>query len=291
MSSELDYVLVTPVRNEERTIGRTIQSVLRQTVLPREWVIVSDGSTDGTEKIVLRAAEEHPWVRLLQLPSHGGRSFGAVVENTEAGIRHLTFLDYEFLGLLDSDVEFQAEYFERLIERFRAEPGLGLAGGVVIDVGRPEDRFPRNRNDVPGAVQFFRKECFDGLGGLIPIPEGGWDCVTCAMARMNGYRTRLFTDLVVRHLKPRNLSAGGSVRRRWQMGLRDYAIGYHPAFEAIKCLSRMKDSPFLIGGMVWWAGFCMASARRRSRLVPQEVIEHMQSEQITRLRGFAHSRR
>jgi biofilm PGA synthesis N-glycosyltransferase PgaC len=277
------YVLVTPVRDEEATIGKTIDSVIRQTLLPREWVIVSDGSTDRTDEIVRAAAADHPWIRLLALKPRPGRSFAAVVHNTEAGIRHLNFQGYAFLGLLDSDVTFQTDYFEQMIRHFDAEPKLGLAGGVVIDVGLPRDRFPRNRIDVPGAVQFFRRECFEKIGGLVPIPEGGWDGMACAMARMNGYQTRLFTDLVVDHLKPRNISEGGAVRRKWQMGVRDYAAGYHPLFEAVKCVSRLKDPPLVIGAVAWWIGYSGALLGRRERVVPAKVVDYVRHEQMQRL--------
>lgn len=283
MNYASDYVLVTPARDEEATLGRTIESVLQQTRLPREWVIVSDGSTDGTDAIVRRAAAQHPWIRLLPLAPRPARSFAAVVHNTEAAIRHLNFRNYSFLGLLDADVMFQPDYFEELLRRFEGEPALGLAGGVVIDVGLPRDRFPRNRADVPGAVQLFRRECLEKIGGLIPIPEGGWDGMTCVMARMHGYQTRLFTDLVVDHLKPRNISEGGAVRRKWQMGVRDYAAGYHPVFEAIKCISRLNDPPLIIGALAWWTGYCTAAVQRRSRIVDPSVVAHVRREQLDRI--------
>lgn len=283
MAPETIYVLVTPVRDEEATIGRTIASVVRQTIRPAEWVIVSDGSTDGTDNIVREAARRHPWIRLLRLEPRPGRSFAAVVDNTEKGIRHLETTNHRYIGLLDSDVEFQENYFEQIMRRFEAEPQLGLAGGVVIDVGLPRDRFPRNRIDVPGAVQFFRRQCFEKIGGLIPIPEGGWDGMTCAMARMHGYKTRLFTDLMVDHLKPRNISEGNMVRRKWQMGVRDYAAGYHPFFEAVKCISRLMDPPFMIGATAWWVGYCTAMFQRRRRVVPPAVVDHIRKEQWMRL--------
>lgn len=290
MKNEMSYVLVTPVRDEEATIGRTIASVVAQTVRPREWVIVSDGSTDRTDEIIRAAAAEHSWIRLLPLTPRPGRSFAAVVLNTETGIRHLDFKDYHFLGLLDSDVEFQSDYFEEMIRRFVAEPALGLAGGVVIDVGLPRDRFPRNRIDVPGAVQFFRRECFEAIGGLVPVPEGGWDGLTCAMARMKGYRTRLFTDLVVDHLKPRNISQGGVVRRKWQMGVRDYVLGYHPLFEFVKCASRLRDRPLIVGALAWWVGYLSSALARRKRMIAPEVVAHVRHEQMERVRAMFRGR-
>jgi len=283
MKSEPSYILVTPVRDEEATIGRTIESVLKQTCLPREWVIVSDGSTDGTDGIVRRAAAKNPWIRLLALAPRPTRSFAAVVHNTEMGIGHLNYRGYHFIGLLDADVEFQADYYEQLMRRCEAEPSLGLTGGVVIDIGMPRNRYPRNLAEVPGAVQFFRRECFQRIGGLIPIPEGGWDGMTCAMARMHGYQTRLFTDLVVDHLKPRNIAEGGVFRRKWQMGVRDYAIGYHPVFEGVEFISRMKESPLIIGALAWGVGYCTAALQRRTRIVDPTVMAYVRQEQLCRI--------
>jgi len=277
------YVLVTPVRDEVATIGRTIAAVASQTVRPHEWVIVSDGSTDGTDDLVAGAARQHSWIRLLSLPSRPGRSFAAVVHNTEAGIRALFTPDYEYIGLLDADLHFQPSYFESLLGRFAQNPRLGLAGGMVVDPGGRTDRFPRNRLDVPGAVQLFRRICFDQMGGLVPIPEGGWDGITCAMARKAGFETRLCTDLVVDHLKPRNIAHGSPLRRLWQLGVRDYAMGYSAWFELFKCASRLGEPPILGSAIARWCGYCTATFHRRPRIVPPEVIAFVRHEQRVRL--------
>jgi glycosyltransferase involved in cell wall biosynthesis len=281
------YVLVTPVRDEVTTIGRTIDCVTRQTHRPAEWVIVSDGSTDGTNEVVESASSVHRWIRLLALPPRpAGRSFAAVVRNTEAGIQALRCQKWNYLGLLDADLELAEDYFQELITRFEANPRLGLAGGVVIDPGTPRNRFPRNRIDVPGAVQLFRRECFERLGGLLAIPEGGWDALTCAMARMSGFETELVTDLIVDHLKPRNVSQGNLLRRVWQLGVRDYAMGYDPVFEVVKCVSRFSESPFIVASMARWIGFCTASIQRRPRVIPSDVIRFVRDEQRARLRNL-----
>jgi len=280
------YVLVTPTKNEERLIPETIASVVAQTIRPLEWVIVSDGSTDETASIVRRTSLQHPWIRLVELPPRSTRNFAAVVHATETGIKALTVQDYTYLGLLDSDLRFAPEYFERVLAEFAAHPRLGLAGGVAIDIGLPKDRLPFNRQDVPGAVQFFRRECFEGLGGLIAIPEGGWDALTCARARMIGYETRLLTDLVVDHLKPRNIAEGGALRRKWQMGVRDYALGYHPLFELLKCAGKLRDRPWLIGAASWWLGYCYSWLLRRHRIVPKPLLDFVRTEQRRRIRSL-----
>jgi len=280
------YSLVTPVYNEEAHIGRTIDAVVKQSILPLEWIIVSDGSTDQTDKIVARASLKYPWIRLLSVEDNPGVGFARVVNNTEYGISQLRNQSYQYLGLLDADVTFQCNYFEELLQRFIEEPKLGLAGGVVIDIGLPRNQFPLNRIDVPGATQFFRRTCFESIGRLIPIPEGGWDGMTCAVARMKGYKTHLITDLVVDHHKPRNISQGGLLKRKYQMGMRDYAVGYHPLFELVKCISRtIRDRPLFFASAAWFSGYVAASLRRRKRIVPKTLIAHVQKEQLSRLLG------
>jgi GT2 family glycosyltransferase len=157
---------------------------------------------------------------------------------------------------------------------------------LVVDPGLAV-KPPTNLCDVPGAVQFFRRECLEGIGGLTPIAEGGWDAVSCVRARMLGYRTRLFPDLVVRHLKPRNISQGGAIRRKWQLGVRDHALGYHPLFEAVKCAGRVAESPVLFAAAARWCGFCQASISRRKRTVDPAVVRQLRSEQLKRLHRFA----
>jgi GT2 family glycosyltransferase len=280
------YLLVTPAKDEAALIASTIASVIRQTCRPVEWVIVSDGSTDGTDSIVDEASRDHPWIRLIRLQSAPVRCFAKVVHNTMHGIRMAKTIGHTHVGLLDADVAMDADYFETLLIRFMQDSRLGLAGGLVVDPGMAV-KSPTNLRDVPGAVQFFRRDCFDRIGGLIPVEEGGWDAVSCVQARMLGYRTRLFPDLVVRHLKPRNISHGGTVRRKWQLGVRDYALGYHPLFEAVKCAGRITEPPMVLSAAARWCGFCQASLTRRKRTLDPLVVRHLRSEQLKRLRSLA----
>lgn len=282
------YVLVTPARNEEKTIEETLKSVVAQTILPKEWVIVSDESTDRTDEIVRAYAARYPFIRLLRLENRPARSFSSVVFVTEAGIKHMQSQDYNYLGLLDSDIRLPAAYYETLMTRFSQNEKLGLAGGPAIDIGTRNGAAPYNQMDVPGAVQFFRRECFKSLGGLIAIPEGGWDAITCVQARMNGYQTQLFLDLPADHLKQRNSSEGGSLRRNWQLGVRDYALGYHPLFEFLKCVIRITETPILVSCTLWWLGYCYASLSRQKRVLPFHLLQYIRTQQLSRLIRFNH---
>jgi len=281
------YVLVTPTKDEEKTIGETLASVISQTIRPMEWVIVSDGSTDSTDSLIHAAMAEHPWIALIQLPPRDGRCFGAVARAIKLATRRLSVDNYEFIGLLDSDLRFAPTYFESMIAEFRANPRLGLAGGRVLDPGERPDSRPDNTWDVPGAVQFFSRKCFESLREIYAIPEGGWDMLTCVEARMNGFETQLLTGLVVDHLKPRNIAHGGIIRRRWQCGIRDYMLGYHPLFETIKCLRRIRQSPVIISAASWWVGYVSASISRKPRVIPPDLLAHIHQEQLSRLKSVA----
>jgi glycosyltransferase involved in cell wall biosynthesis len=284
MAGSNRYVLITPTRDEEKTIGKTIASVLSQTILPAEWMIVSDGSTDSTDSLVKEAQVDHPWIRLIQLPPRPGRCFGAVAKAIKIAVEELTVTDYGYIGLLDSDIKFTSSYFESVIREFDVNPRLGLAGGWVLDADENPHVFPDNLHDVPGAVQFFRRDCFESLSGIHIIPEGGWDMLTCAESRMNGFETALLTSLKVDHLKPRNIAYGGVLGRRWQCGVRDYVLGYHPLFETVKCLGRLKEHPILISAACWWAGYMYAAIIRKERRIPSDLLAHIRSEQLLRLK-------
>ena len=283
--SRTAYVLVTPARNEEATVETTIQSVLAQTLLPQEWIIVSDGSTDRTDDIVARYASAHPFLSLLRLNNRGTRSFSSVVFATEAGYKALKTRDYDYIGLLDADVRFKPDYFANLIQRFEANPRLGLAGGLVPDVvnGKIIPSPPQNLKEIAGATQFFRRSCFESLGGLTPIPEGGWDAITSVQARRNGYETQTFPDLIVEHLKFRCGSEGHALRRRWQMGVRDYALGNDPVFQCFKCAFRAWEPPFLIGSLTRLCGYAWCALNRRARYLSPDLVAIIRAEQRARL--------
>jgi glycosyltransferase involved in cell wall biosynthesis len=286
------YCLVTPARNEEALIGFTLESVVRQTILPAEWIIVSDQSTDRTDEIVLSYAANYPFIKLRRLEQRPKRSFASVVFALEAGIGVIQCKDYQFIGLLDSDVKFGPDYYEQIIARFQADSKLGLAGGLVVDCingVRASNLHSKGESlrDVAGAVQFFSRDCFAALGGLMAVPEGGWDTLTCVQARHCGYHTQTFSEIEVDHLKPRNIAEGNVIRRNQQMGEREYALGYHPLFEVVKCGYRCLDRPLLVGGLSRLWGYVSCYLRGRKRIVPDGAIKQIRQEQLNRLFWFS----
>jgi glycosyltransferase involved in cell wall biosynthesis len=279
------YVLVTPVKNEERTIEITIQSVINQTLLPKEWVIVSDQSTDSTDDIVQQYAAIHEFINLVRVQQGSQeRSFASVVHVTGIGLKAIKSEDYHYLGLLDADIRLSPDYYEALLDHFNNDPSLGLAGGLVLDVVNGKIIKSRQyMKDVAGATQFFRRECFESLGGLVAIPEGGWDAITCVVARAKGFHTSTFPELIVEHLKPRNATHGNAISQNWQMGTRDYALGSHLLFEVLKCLVRSLEPPIIIGTGVRLVSFVWCYVTKRRRIIDSKLVRLIQNEQLNRI--------
>jgi len=191
------YVLVTAARNEETYIERTIESVVAQTMLPRKYVIVSDGSTDGTDDIVKRYAAQHDFVELLRLEDNGARDFASQVYGQHAGVERLQDLEYDFIGMLDADISFEPDYYERILKKFQQNPRLGLAGGLLFDLygGKWYQQKVDVSLNVSGPVQMFRRQCFKDIGGYIPLAKGGQDAVAEVMTRKHGWEVATFPTL------------------------------------------------------------------------------------------------
>lgn len=281
------YVLVTPARNEEEHIKRTIQSVIRQTVLPKKWVIVNDGSTDRTGEIVSRYAARYQFIELLTRQRDGGRNFGSQACATEAGIALLGGVEYEFIGILDADISLPPEYYETIMAKFREIPNLGIAGGAIYDLCF--GKFVRQRcwtNSVPGGIQFFHRKTLEDVGGFIPQPKGGHDAVAEAAARMRGWEVRSFPDIAVWHHRRTGTAKQNIFTARFRQGAKEYSLGYHPIFEIVKCLYRIKEPPYAIGGITTMLGYCWAFLHKQERRVPDDVVNYLRGEQLRRLTRF-----
>jgi poly-beta-1,6-N-acetyl-D-glucosamine synthase len=282
------YVLITPARNEAQFIELTIKSVVAQSVRPDKWVIVSDGSTDGTDEIVSRYVAEHPWIELLRKPERKERHFAAKVDAFNAGYAKLQECQYQVIGNLDADISFEAaDYFEFLMRKFAENPTLGVAGTAYREGDILYPRGFTSIEDVFGACQMFRRECFEGIGGYRPVRTGGIDLIAFLSARAEGWQTRTFTEKVcLHHRKVGSAQHAGVCKRLLQGGRKDYLHGSHPAFEVFRSIYQMKNKPYIVGGMLVMAGYFWAVLKSLERTIPTELIELRRIDQMSRLTGI-----
>jgi len=284
------YGLITAAFNEEAYIERTIRSVISQTVLPGKWIIVSDGSTDGTDEVVRRYVTTSGFIQLLRREKNLRRDFASKVVALNAGMQLMEAEKFEFVGNLDADVSFGPNYFHDLLRKFEEDPVLGLAGGSIYEErgGEFTYRYGNSVRSVAGAVQMFRRECYQAVGRFLPIEYGGEDWCAEVAARMRGWRVESFPELEVRHHRPTG-SEGGLLRSWYRQGLMDYSIGSHPIFEIIKLVRQLPNRPFFLGALTRFASFAVANFRRKERMVSPEFVAFLRKEQTERLLPFVRS--
>ena len=279
------YVIVTPVRDEEKYLEATIASVTAQTVLPAEWVIVNDGSTDRTGEIIECYAAQFPWIRAVHRPNRGFRkSGGGVMEAFYEGYNALQFEDWEFVVKLDGDLTFAATYFEKCFQYFDSEPKLGIGGGEIYhDLDGKLTLEVNPKFHVRGATKIYRRACWEAIGGLTPAT--GWDTIDEVKANMLNWRTRAFEDLHLLHHRLTG-TADGLVRDRVKHGVACYVSGYHPFFVAASCLRRLAQKPYLVGSFAIGYGFLKGYLTRTPQVRDSRVIRYIRKQQLRRLCGL-----
>jgi poly-beta-1,6-N-acetyl-D-glucosamine synthase len=280
------YVLITPARNEAAYVESTIHSVVAQTVRPQKWVIVSDGSSDGTDEIVLRYTDVQPWIELVRMDERFERNFAGKVRAFNAGLARVKCAPYEIIGNLDADISFEPDYFEFLLSRFAADSRLGVAGTPFNEAGRTYDYRFVSIEHVSGACQLFRRACFEEIGGYRPMPGGGIDHVAVITARMRGWKSRTFIERQCLHHRAIGSARHSALTRGFATGELDYALGGHPTWELFRSIYQMTKPPYILGGFMILVGYCSSWMRLRQRPVPPDFVRFRRREQMARLKRF-----
>lgn len=280
------YVLITPARNEAQYIELTLKSVVAQTFRPLKWVIVSDGSTDATDEIVNRYVTENPWIELLQMPKRTERHFAGKAHAFNAGYERLKGLSFDVIGNLDADISLEPDHFELLVARFAEDPRLGVVGAPFREGTYQYDFRFTSTDNVWGGCQLFRRECFETVGGYVPMKGGGVDLVAVVTARMNGWQSRTYPERVCIHHRIMNTAMNKGLMLKFKWGQSDYRLGSHPAWQLFRCIYQMSKKPYVIGGLLTLLGYFSSLIMRRPRYVSTEFAEFRGKEQMHRLKEF-----
>ncbi len=284
------FLLITPASNEEKFIQHSLDAVVSQKLKPICWAIVSDNSTDGTDRIVQSYVEKYPFIRLLRRERAGGRNFSSKAGAVNMGMDAVEGIDTDYIVFMDADCSFGPEFFAAMMGKFAADERLGVAGGWVFDIINGETSTVRNYiHDVSGAVQAFRRACIEDIGGYVEGLPGGEDTVATIMARMKGWRTRSFEDLPVYHHRRTGAGEGGILRARFRNGMRERLVGYHPLYFAGKCVWRIMEPPFVIGSVLRLAGYLWGAIRTVGKpgLLPRDIVDHLRREQRERIMSIS----
>jgi glycosyltransferase involved in cell wall biosynthesis len=280
------YVLITPARNEAQFLELTMKSMVAQTARPLKWVIVSDGSTDGTDDIVSKYSAAHPWIELLRMPERRERNFAGKVHAFNAGYSKVKHLAPDVVGNLDADVSFAEGHFEFLLQKFAENPNLGVGGAPFREGSQQYDYRFSNIENVWGGCQLFRRECFEAIGGYMPVKGGCIDHIAVVSARMKGWKTRTFTDKVCLHHREMGTALQGGLMAKFRLGAKDYSVGNHPFWELFRTLYQMTKQPVVVGGLALACGYAWSLVRHRERPVSGELVTFTRNEQMQRLKQF-----
>jgi len=285
------YVLITPARNEEEFIEKTLQSVTRQTYLPLKWVIVNDGSTDGTASRIDPYLSKHSWIELVNLPVRRERNFAAKVHAFNAGQERVKNLHCEIIGNLDSDVSLDPDHFEFLLNRFKEDPRLGVAGTVFREENgyNSETDSLEGQLHVSGQCQLFRRQCFVDVGGYFANKAGGIDWIAVTTARMKGWKTRSFREKSFFHHRHLGTAERSAFAAAFSYGEKDYYLGGHPVWELFRVTYRMVKPPYIVEGFALGLGYGWAAVRRAKRPISKELMAFHRREQMRKLRAILKS--
>jgi poly-beta-1,6-N-acetyl-D-glucosamine synthase len=282
MNPGRNYVIISPVRDEERYIEKTIQSVIAQTIPPIRYVIVNDGSSDKTGSIIDTFAGKYPWISAVHRADRGFRnSAGGEVEAFYEGYKTLNGAAWDFIVKLDGDVSFEPDYFEKCIGYFNSSSDLGIGGGNIYNLENGSLSLEREPQfHVRGAAKMYRKQCWDLLRGMYAI--NGWDTLDEVKANMLGWKTRTFADLSIVQHRPTG-RAVGSWKNAVKNGVGGYTAGYHPLYMILKCMKRLFVKPYLVEAAGLMYGFLKGYARGLPQVEDKNLIRYLRRQQINKL--------
>lgn len=274
----LAYTAITPARNEAANLTRLAACLAEQTVLPDAWVVVDDGSTDGTLELAEELAREHGWIRVVSISGAAANIRGGpVIRAFNAGLATLSELS-DLVVKLDADISFEPDHFERLLAEFAADPALGIASGSCweLERGAWRQRFT-TRASARGAARAYRRECLEAVS---PLEERmGWDGIDELKANLRGWRTGTILDLPFRHHR-RVGERDASRRAAWEAeGALAHYMGYRFDYLLVRSLYRALREPAAVA-MVW--AYARAALARERRCADENARAYLREQQRLR---------
>lgn len=277
------YIIITPVKNEEKYIRYTLDSVTTQTILPEEWIVVDDGSSDNTSLIVEEFIPKFNWISLIKLNTNEEQRMGGnkVVRAFNAGYKFIKNKDWDFIVKLDGDLTLPDDYFEKIFSAFAGDEKLGICGGMILNK-YSDDQLILEKTDlyhVRGALKTIRRKCWDVIGGFKEV--WAWDGLDIMEARFHGWDTKS-VDVNVIHHRPTS-SAYNPIKQSYRNGYESYKFGNDLLLTLIRSIVRMKRKPYLITGFAFMFGFFNSWLKREPIIVSKDLARFMRKFNYARL--------
>jgi len=287
------YCLISPCRDEQDYMRRTLESVINQTRVPDLWVIVDDGSTDDTPQILAEYAEKVDFIKIVRREDRGERKVGpGVIDAFYAGYDTINPDDFEFICKFDLDLDLPLQYFEIIIDRMNANPAIGTCSGKAYYPGTDNKDKSFKGTLISegcgsemsvGMIKFYRTECFKDIGGF--VREVMWDGIDCHTCRMKGWIACSWDDPEIRfiHLRAMGSSHKSIITGRMRHGFGQWFMGTSLLYMTVSAIFRMSKRPFVIGGLAMWWGYVSSMLKGKKRYENMEFRKHLRRFQMKAL--------
>jgi biofilm PGA synthesis N-glycosyltransferase PgaC len=276
------YALITPAHNEEQFIGEMIASVMRQTPRPAKWIIVDDGSTDGTWDVIQYLNVDR-MIEVIRLPPKETRAPGGEGAITRA-LNRLNLADYDFLARFDADIILGNGYMAGIFSEFAKDPQLGIAGGsLYIRTPKGEQLEEQPPYHVRGALKLYRTKCFTDIGGL--VSHIGWDTMDETCAQIRGWSTKNLPQYHAIHCRPTGTGIS-SVHQFWEQGRAEYFTWSDPLFVLLKSLKVAFLSGGPISALAYLGSFATCYAKKQTRISDERFRKFRRRNQRARMFPF-----
>ncbi|AKB65770.1 glycosyltransferase [Methanosarcina mazei] len=290
MTRKSNYVLMTPCKNEEKSLPKLAESIINQTLTPNLWLIINDNSTDNSPEILRELEKENSWIRVVtskgtkrDLSFHYAKvvndGFSLILQKSS-----IEKISFEYMGLIDADMILENNFFEKIIDRFEKNPSLGIASGNAVYYNGDKLIAEEGRENLPiGGLRVWKKECFIETGGF-PISYSA-DSVSNVLAILRGWDTKKFNDIVGIQTR-RTSSAEGLWKGYRTKGESDYYRDYHPLYVIFKFIKYSLTSPSYIG-IAYLGGYIRGIIKIRNKIDIPEVRKYYRNKHLEVGRYYA----
>jgi biofilm PGA synthesis N-glycosyltransferase PgaC len=277
------YSIITPIKNELNVIEKTIESVVNQILLPKEWIIVDDGCDDGSEIIIRNAAEKHNWIKVVKCDVNTLKDYSSrVVFLFNFGFNRLS-KQVDFVSKLDGDVSFEPSFYQKILKSFEVNPKLGIASGHLTINKIPEEIIKTPFVCTRGATKIYRTICLENIGGIIPFQ--GWDTLDNVAARAKGWEVAILPEYF-EHLKEEGSKVGNIYYSSFRTGFYNGSIPYLWLYFLVKITFRLVSKPLIIGSFLQIIGYIKGRYFNKFRPYPDFIVKQLHYEQKKTLQSY-----
>ena len=275
------HIVITPVYNEEKYLTVFIKSIISQTLIPEELILVDDNSSDRTSLIIQGFAEQYPWIRYIFHKSENHKAQGKKVINAfNYGLKQVCQTNVDFISKIDADLELPHNYFMKIAQAFNEDPKVGICGGIIQEL--QENQWINIRvasYHIRGALKSYRRECFEQIGGLISVL--GWDGLDEMKAMHKGWTTKTINSSV-KHFRPASKDYD-PVELNYKLGTANYLNGSNLFLAVIRSLSKISHKPYFLVCISFIRGYLNSYNKKIARNVNQDLAKFINKFHLKRL--------